>query len=532
MATFDAQQTTWTVSDVLHFARRAGFGLSPEAAALLAAQSPGTVIDAWIDGTADAAAFTAALAKADVTSTAANGNIPADPAPHPFRTYGWLQSGRGLPNCQGLFAWRMQFNPNPFQEKLALFYHQLFATGANKVDNPAFTAKQVDLFRSPAARGPFGALLLALSQDPAMLVWLDSVLNRVRPNTSDVPNENYAREIMELYSLGVDNGYNQQDITNLARAFSGWNQSPLDIQTDPNNAQVSVPNDAVFRVFHGQANTNPVDSRYGATLPNWHATGTIAYLGQSFDIGAATNYGQDVVQAIITQRGSNCAQFLSTRLLRFFVDPAVPAGPQSDLQALIQAQSFNMGAVLKALFKSQYFFAAQNRYNLYEGPVAWIVRASRALGPNLATAAAQTPLPLFPAWRAVAPYFANAGQDLLNPDGPNGWKEHAGWINSNTLRYRGKLAAGLALGETLTGTQPLFPTTVASWFPEVPAGPQGVFDRLVALLQPAPIPAATRDAWLNGLWSSSFAWDNSAATQQKVRELAYLLLNSPQAQLH
>ncbi len=512
MATFDAQQGSWTASDAMHFARRAGFGVKPEVAATMAAQPVTSIVDAWIAQSADMSAFNAALAKADVISTRANQNIPEDPAPHPFRLEGWRQQA-GIPNAQGHFAWRMQFNPNSFQEKLALFYHQLFATGAEKVDNTAFTVKQMDLFRAMGT-AKFGDLLLAVSKDPAMMIWLDTILNRVRPGSSDIPNENYAREVMELYSLGVDNGYNQQDITNLAKALSGWTLLPLDVQSNPNNPSIRKPNDAAFYV-----NTNV------------HATGTIQYLGATFDIGAPSNYGDACIQAILTQRGTNCATFLAKRLLTFFVNPAFSSQALADLQALILAQNFDMKAVLKAIFKSQYFFDPSHRYNLYEGPVAWIVRMSRMLCPDLATALIPS-LPSFPAWRAVAPSFNNAGQAVLDPAGPNGWAEHAGWINSNTLRYRGKLAASLALGETLAGTQAIFPTTVASWFPTPPASSQDVFNRLAALLQPAPIPSDVQSTWLNGLWASGFTWDNSSATQAKVRELAFLILCSPHAQAH
>ncbi|MBL0211081.1 MAG: DUF1800 family protein [Holophagaceae bacterium] len=512
MATFDAQQGSWAAPDVMHFARRAGFGVTPEAAATLAAQPIGATIDAWIDQNADMAAFNAALPKADVINDPVRGAIPADPAPHPFRLEGWRRQS-GIPNAQSHFAWRMQFNPNPLQEKLALFFHQLFATGAEKVDNTAFTVKQIDLFRAMGT-AKFGDLLLAVSKDPAMMIWLDTVLNRVRPGSIDIPNENYAREILELYSLGVDNGYNQQDITNLAKALSGWTYTPLDLQPDPNNPQLLRPNDAAFRV-----NTNV------------HATGSVAFLGTTFDIGAPSNFGDACVAAILTQRGTNCAAFLAKRLLTFFVNPNASSAALSDLQSLILAQDFDLKAILKLLFKSAYFFDAGNRYNLYEGPVAWTVRMSRMLCPGLAAAVVPT-LPSFPAWRAVVPFFENAGQAVLDPAGPNGWAEHAGWINSNTARYRGKLAASLALGEILFGSQMIFPSTVASWFPAAPASPQAVYDRLAALLQPAPVPAPVQANWLNGLWTSGFTWDSSAATQAKVRELAFLILCSPHAQLH
>lgn len=513
MATFDAQKTSWTAAEMQHFVRRAGFGLTPEAAATLAVQPLASVVDAWVDGTASLASLESALLKGDVISDPARNLIPADPASHPFHLEGWRRQ-TGIPNAQAHFAFRMQYSPNPLQEKLALFWSQLFATGAQKVDNTALTVKQINLFRSPTARGPFGDLLVAVSQDPAMLLWLDTVQNKVRPGSADVPNENFAREVLELYSLGVDNGYNQQDITNLARAFSGWTFAPLDVESNPNDG-IRRPNDGTFGVD-----------------PRYHATGTITFMGQTFDIGASTHNGQDVIAQILAYRGgANCAQFLAKRLLLFFVNPGYTAQALDDLQAVILSEGFHIGNVLKRLFKSAYFYDSAHHYTLYEGPVAWIVRAARMLCPDLPTASSPA-FPLYPAWKGIAPSFDNSGQDVLNPDGPNGWKEHDGWINSNTMRYRGKLAAALALGETFNLGQQLFPTVVGSWFPTQPTSPQAIFDRLVALLQPAPIPGTVGDAWLAGLWPGAFLWDASNATQQKVRELAFLLLNSPQAQLH
>ena len=413
---------------------------------------------------------------------------------------------------RGDFAWRMQFNPWSFQEKAALFWHQLFATGYGKVDNPALMQKQLILFRTQG-RARFGDLLLALSQDPAMLIWLDSVQNRVRPGTTDVANENYAREIMELYSLGVDNGYNQTDITNLARAFSGWTFTPLDIQVNPNNANDKKPSDGAFRI----------DTRY-------HATGSVTFLGRTFDLDTASRLGQDLVGAILTERPQQCAEFLAKRLLRFFAHPAPEAQVIRDLQADIQALGFDMGRIFKHLLGSAWLYGAANRHALYEGPVAWTVRMARLLGSPLPSAATATPLPAFPAWRLVAqPGFAGAGQSVLDPEGPNGWHEHEGWINSNTLRWRARLATALTLKET-SGTLPLFPTDVATWFPVAPGTSRAVFDRLTALLQPAAIPTPVRDGWLASLWPASFLWD--ATGQQKARQLACLILTSPYAQLH
>jgi hypothetical protein len=122
---------------------------------------------------------------------------------------------------------------------------------------------------------------------------------------------------------------------------------------------------------------------------------------------------------------------------------------------------------------------------------------------------------------------------LLDPSGPNGWKEDVAWLNTTSIRYRTRQAAALALGsaQAAGGSDSLlFPTDVARWFPVAPASPAEVLARLVALLQPAPIPAAVSGAWLAGLWPSAFAWD--AAGQLRARELAYLILCSPSGQLY
>jgi len=542
--------TAWTVADVQHFARRAGFGLSPEAAATLAAQAPGAAIDAWIDGTGyDPTAFQAALGTADAvleplvaanTSVAGSVDVPAVPAPHPFLVEGNDAWRNSLNTAQALTAWRMQFNPYAFQERIALFWHNLFATGWHKVNNAALMLKQYQLFRDQGL-ATFDNLLVAVSKDPAMAIWLDSVLNNAAG--SSIANENYAREVMELYSLGADNGYNQTDITQLARALSGWSftYAEADLKVNPANPNSRYTADGRFKVYDGSAIAPDTRLWYGGTTTNssnMHATGTVSFLGQAFDVTTTTGglaKGENALRSIVTSRGSNCAQFLAKRLLTHFVTAAYSATDLSDVQAMIQAAGFDLRAVLKTLLKSQYFFDPANRFALAEGPVSWTVRAARVLCPALAPAAASTPVG-FPAWRLVAngaTTFDQAGMKLLDPTGPNGWKEHTAWLNSNTVRYRGKLAAALALAETRSysgTTYPLFPTQVTDWFPAAPATAQDVLARLTALLQPAPLPATVTGAWLSALWPSTFTWDTTS--QAKARELAFLILCSPAGQLY
>jgi len=545
--------TSWTVADVQHFARRAGFGVTPEAAATLQALAPGAAIDAWIDGTGapyDPAAFTTALATADVVSeplVAANTtvtgavDVPAVPGPHAFLVEGANAWRNNLNTAQALWAWRMQHNPYAFQERMALFWHNLFATGWHKVDNAALMLKQIQLLRAQGL-AKFDDLLVAVSKDPAMCIWLDSVLNNA--SGSNIPNENYAREVLELYSLGADNGYNQTDITQLARALSGWSFTfgEADFVANPASPTQRTVADGRFKVYDGSAispDTRLWNTQTRATAYTLHGTGTITLFGQTVDITTTLNgwaKGENAIRSILAQRASNCAQFLAKRLLTHFVTPGYAAQDLNDVAAMIQASAFDLRVVMKTLLKSQYFFDAANRHTLAEGPVSWMVRAARMLCPSLAGGSAQTPKG-YPAWRLVtnnANTFDQTGMKLLDPSGPNGWKEHTAWLNSNTMRYRTKAAAALALGETrsFNGTTyplfPAFPTT--DWFPAAPASAQAVYDRLVSLLQPGPIPAAVSAGWLASLWPAAFTWD--AASQTKARELAFLILCSPAGQLY
>ena len=560
---FTTPISNWDAQAVLHFARRAGFGITPEHATTLAAQDPVTVINGWVNGSVAAAPnpsdgaslFSTVLAnQADVvtqgqvtanTTVPGAVTVPAVPAPHGFLTEGTDAWRNSLSAGQAQCAWRMQYAPFSFKERMALFWHNLFATGHHKVNNIALLLKQYELFRSNGL-GSFGDLLVAVSKDPAMALWLDSVSNNAA--STSAPNENYAREAMELYSLGVDNGYNQTDITQLARALSGWsfvipNASWVVNPASPNQFTAA---DGIFTVYQGQ--TLPANTRgwYGGTpanLSRMHPTGatnditTINLQWQSglnlVTAAAGQAPGENALRSILTGRATECSEFLAKRLLLHFVTPAFSTQDYQDLASVIRSAGFDLAAVLKTLLASTYFFMPDKRYALVEGPVSWIVRAARLLGPDLNTADTQNPKG-FPAWRVITnPYFDQAGMKLLDPSGPNGWHEHSAWLNSNTMRYRTKLAAALALAETYnTGaeTLTLFPTSVDAWFPVAPTTALAVHDRLVALLQPAAIPTAVRDAWLAALWPSGFTWDATAKT--KARELAFLLLCSPFAQLY
>ena len=541
--------STWTAADAQHFGRRAGFGLSPEAAAQLAAQAPGSAIDAWVDGTGlDQTLFADVLAtRADpVAEPARNASttpgavsLPVEPGPHPYRVEPADAWRNNFTRSQAYLAFRMQYAPYAFAERMALFWHNLFATGWHKVNNAALMLQQQALFRAHGLDG-FDDLLALVSKDPAMAIWLDSVQNNAAG--ANVPNENYAREVMELYSLGADNGYSQTDITQLARALSGWSftVSASQVSTDPTDPSNRVAGGGTFRVYDGSANPDPYlwNLQQRTTLPSMHGSGSITFLDHAFDVRAPPASmvpGEDALRSIVTSRAPQSASFLAKRLLIHFVTARFTSQDLSDVASMIQSSQFELRAVMKTLLKSRFFFDPANRFALVEGPVSWSVRAARALGYDLASADALSPKG-FPAWALVAGSFDQAGMKLLDPNGPNGWGEDDTWLNSGTIRYRTRIAAAVALVEqSATGspsvTYKLFPSDVARWFPTPPTTAQAVLDRLVALLQPAPFPAALGAAWLQALWPSSFNWSASDA-QNKARELAYLILCSPAGHLY
>ena len=538
--------SSWTADDAAHLGRRAGFGISPEEAATLASRPPAAAVADWVDGAGlDRTLFLDVLAnRADVVdepkrtaSASAAGAVdaPLVPAPHPFLVEGQHAWRNSLGRAQASLAFRMQYEPHAFGERMALFWSNLFATGFQKVSSVALMLKQYELFRSMGL-ARFDDLLVAVSKDPAMALWLDSVQNNA--SGTNVANENYAREVMELYSLGVDNGYTQADIAQLARALSGWSFVVPDaaVVVDPTNPTRKVAADGTFRVYDGSALTGASTWWMGrpATLSRMHATGTVTFLDRTFDVATPPTGmapGEDVLRSILQSRAPQCARFLASRLLLHFVTPRFGSGDLADVASMIQTSSFDLRAVMKTLLGSRYFLDPAHRFALVEGPVSWIVRAARALTPPLA--AADGAKPSFPAWTNVVSSFDQAGMKLLDPPGPNGWKEDVAWLNTNSIRYRTRQAAALAMGsgQAAGGSDALlFPTDVTRWFPVAPASPAEVLARLLALLQPAPIPAAVSAAWLTALWPSVFAWD--PAGQLRARELAYLILCSPSGQLH
>jgi uncharacterized protein (DUF1800 family) len=285
---------------------------------------------------------------------------------------------------------RMAGGPRPLQEKMTLFWHGHFATSTEKVRDAYLMWMQNDLFRQQAA-GNWLTLLTAVAQDPAMLVWLDQGQSR-----KEHPNENFAREVMELFTLG-EGHYTEKDVTEAARALTGWSYDRLNQEF--------------------------------IERPRQHDDGEKTFLGRTGNLT-----GADVLEQIVAQ--PQAARFITAKLWTFFAGET-----PSDELATALADSFrqsgnNFEPLLTTMFSSREFYADSIVRNQVKSPVQWLVGSVRVL---------ERPLP--------APVICfgltrNLGQDLFAPPNVKGWDGGLSWITTSNLLARYNDAALLVEGDT------------------------------------------------------------------------------------
>lgn len=291
---------------------------------------------------------------------------------------------------------RMIETPRPLEEKLTLFWHGHFATSYRKIEDSYLLFRQNQMFRAFAA-GNFQALAHGIIRDPAMLQYLDN--NR---NVRRSPNENLARELMELFTLGEGNEYTEHDIKEGARALTGYTYNDNDF----------------------------------AFVERMHDPGPKRILGKIGNFN-----GEDFVNIILTKRA--CSEFICWKLYRYFVND-LPGDPDSpgrtfivELAKLLREKNYEFRPVLKTLFMSEHFYDDANVGSQIKSPVQLIVQAVRSL---------RTPT------RNLAALAGGAGlmgQGILFPPSVKGWEGGRTWINTSTLFIRHNLLIYL-----LTGRRP------------------------------------------------------------------------------
>ena len=285
-------------------------------------------------------------------------------------------------NMKAWWMREMLESSTPLAERMTLFWHNHFATSQQKVNRSQPMWRQHQLLRDNAL-GSFSTLLHGIAKDPAMLVYLDGDSNR-----KQAPNENFAREVMELFALGEASqggGYTEQDVKEVARAFTGWSVERDDFSFK-------------FRKPQHDDSSKTVMGRTGM-----------------FD-------GSDVISIMLAQ--TECGQFIVTKLWKEFVSPTPDAIEVKRIAQRLQLNNYAISGALSDLLTTSAFWNANNRGSLIKSPVDLVVGTVRQFGFN---------------YSDVMPFVlktAQLGQNLLMPPNVKGWPGHTDWINTSTLLER------------------------------------------------------------------------------------------------
>jgi len=327
-----------------------------------------------------------------------------------------------------LRGWWLQRMANPAmaaREKMVLFLHGHFATSEEKVKNPVLLWQQNQLFREKAL-GPWGDLVLGVAKDPAMLIYLDGA--RSRP---EQPNENFARELFELFTLGEGN-YTEKDIQEAARAFTGWSvrlrPKPGEVMDEETHVPLFLDN------------------------PKWHDPKSKKIFGKigNFD-------GADVVRLTLQQPAA--PRWITGKLWRFYT-----GGPPTEElhRELVSAWEQNQGLLrpfLQAMWTHPDFYAPELSRQRVKSPVEWLIGLCRQL---------ERPLP---APALASEITAQLGQKLFAPPNVKGWDGGITWINTTSLEKRYEYASWLVsgtLGMRRLGDMDLGRLAIQSGLLEVP----------------------------------------------------------------
>jgi uncharacterized protein (DUF1800 family) len=400
---------------VAHLLRRAGFGVGPDERARFAGYSYVAAVDALTNYDP---------ASADIDA------VIGTPGYVGITTHGAFLPNESITDTRQRWLVRMVHSPAPLQERMALIWHQHFATAYSKIAGivtvadaarmmdakpaeDAFHVRgQVELFRQ-FALGNFRDLLVEVAKDPAMLFWLDG-----RLNTKAQPQENFGRELMELFTVGVEN-YKETDVYAAARVFSGWNLT---------RAGSAAAGYYVFNYNANQHDTNAKDFSFPI-----YANGRARIEARSAAGGLQD--GLDLIAALAVH--PETAKRLARRMWTWFVNETVPA-PDDFVQAISSVylqNDTNMKPVIRAVLLSPHFVDAASRYHRYSWPIEFVVRSLKEVGYiGFSVNDALTPL-------------VNMGQQLYEPPDVNGWELGPGWFSTGGMLARMNFAALLATNQ-------------------------------------------------------------------------------------
>ena len=373
-----------------------------------------------------------------------------------YRRLPQAESPWNVMHAQTDWLYRMLNTRRPLQEKMALFWHYVFATAASKVENVGQMANQVALFREHGM-GNYRHLLVEMARDPAMIFWLDNQDNHKR-----APNENWGRELLELFSMGVNN-YTENDVYECSRAFTGWSFEP----TIPGSPWGNFPWAFKYRAED-------------------HDGGMKTFLGQTGRFN-----GEDIIDIVVRQPA--CATFICRHLYNFFVaeEPQVPAwnietpGDPEAVEMLSQTfvdSDYEIEPVLRVLFNSDFF--KQAAFRKVKSPTEVVVGTLKLTG------ALGKP---GPEWGTIGLEPEKMGQALLNPPSVEGWHTGKEWINSGSLMNRVNFVADYVRRPDLPGNRRNLDWIVRQSANGGSMAPGDLVDRCLELMGPLDVPAVVRD---------------------------------------
>lgn len=539
-AAFAQRAADWSIEDAAHLLRRAGFSGTPEQITRLHALGKKNAVAYMLDGTLPkaAAGLTAPFEPADMPEyqtlrelTGLNigrgayqfGQLPEEQRMALIGVFTAIQ-GFETQRLRGWWMHRMAVSHHPLREKMTLFWHGLFTSGGREVRNAEFLAVQNRVFYQHAL-GSYKDLTKAICKDPAMLRYLNADQNR-----RGMANENLARELFELFTLGEGN-YTEQDIRETARALTGGG----------------------------------VDDRGYVFRERQHDSGIKRVFGKT------GNFKSDDIVELIFQRREP-ADYLARRLWTHFAYPDPESTTISPVARALR-KNWQLRDALEAIFLSDDFYSEKARFALIKSPVELLVSAAREMGHQ------PTPEALF----AFNDNLRNMGQELFNPPNVRGWPGAELWITNTTLYARYELASSLvngalqrarslrlaarnvrldrafaipdnatpalkeqlqsiranvekvrAMAEVAAGKADLPPAPVTQLLAPFPAqqiAPPDLLDSLIAHFLQRPLHPAKRQAILDAVGNAPIQRDHRPS-DQRIRQMLALLLSSPEYQVH
>ena len=449
-------------AEMAHLMRRAGFGATPDELDVALAKGYDRVIDELLDPGAYG------IPRMDVSLLA-----------------------RVFPSVVGGFSkeatnhhiWYLVSNPRPLEEKMSLFWHSVFATGVTKVDCALELTRQMDMLRN-RGMGNYHELLVELAKDPAMIYWLDN-----NENHRDQPNENWGRELLELFSMGQGN-YTEEDVFECARAFTGWTIAPK----PPSTGLGQFAWDFEYREED-------------------HDDGEKHFLGQRGKFN-----GEDVIDIVVRQPATS--RFIARHLYNFFVadEVQVPAWlhtPPRDPVAInliadaFVSSNYEMTDTLRMIFKSDFF--KESRFKRVKSPAETIAGLCKLVGdfkyPRLGLE-----LLGLECW-----YM---GQYLSDPPSVEGWNHGHEWIDSGSLVKRINLAADAVSNIAYPGVQAMVDRMRGMG----EMGPDEAVDACLDMLGPVWVEDDTREELMtNARMNGGLQWETDDQVSESTQRVADIL---------